>query len=176
MTIINPEGIPLLAATAVKWVSTIASLSAPKLTEVNAASPASLDVSLMLLADSWEVTQDVGKGAAPRRLGQRSVLERFTTVTGQTKDLQYVIDPQASVGSDGKKASEVLTEGLNGYFVERPGLDILVPWAVGQFVRPLSVTLGKQLMVTGGDENADYTVMQPWQLRATIPGLVALVV
>lgn len=175
MTIINPEGIPLLAATAVKWVSTIASLSAPKLTEVNASAPASLDISLMLLADSWEITQDVGKGAAPRRLGQRSVLERFTTVTGQTKDLQYAHDPQAATGSNGKKASETLTEGLKGYFVERPGLDIAVPWAIGQFVRPLSVTLGKQILVTNGDENADYTIMQPYQLRADVPNLVPLV-
>lgn len=177
MVVIMPEGVPVLGNTSVRWVATIADAAAPKLaTELNAASPASLDISCYLLADAWEPAQDVSKGSAPRRLCERSQFERFTTTTVQLGDLRYVISPQAAAASDGKKAYEVLTEGLSGYFVERLGLDAKTSaWAVGQFVNVIPVTLGPRLIVGDTDENGDYTVMQPVSIRSARTDNVAIV-
>lgn len=177
MPVVMPEGVPVLGNTAVKWVATIADTAAPKLaTELNAASPASLDISCYLLADAWEPGQDVSKGSGPRRLCERSQFERFTTTTVQLGDLRYVISPQAAAGSDGKKAYEILTEGLSGYFVERLGLDAKTSaWAVAQFVNVIPVTLGPRIIVGDTDENGDYTVMQPVSIRSAIIPNVAIV-
>lgn len=176
MTVVFPEGIPVLGNTSVRWVTTIADTAAPKLaTELSAASPASMDVSCYLIADAWEVTQDVANGSAPRRLCQTSLFERFTTTTIKVKDLQYIIDPQAAAASAGKKAKETLTEGLKGYFVERQGKDADIAWAVGQFVNVLPVTLGHQLIMTPSDDNADYVVMQPIAVRGDLVQNVAIV-
>jgi hypothetical protein len=177
MVLIAPEGVPVLGNTSVRWVAAIADTSAPKLaTELNASAPASLDLAGYILADAWEPGQDVSKGSAPRRLGQRSTVERFTTTTQNLGDLRYVISPQGAAGSDGKKAYETLTEGLAGYLVERLGLDAKSSaWAVGQFVNIIPVTLGPRLIVGDTDENGDFTVMQPVSVRATRVDNVAIV-
>jgi hypothetical protein len=177
MVVIEPTGVPVLGNTSVRWVATIADTAAPKLaTELNAASPASLDISCYLLADAWEPGQDVSKGAPPRRLCSRTQYERFSTTTLQLGDLRYVIAPQGAAGSDGKKAYEVLTEGLSGYFVERLGLDAKTSnWAVGQFVNVTPVTLGPRIIVGDTDENGDYTVMQPVSVTGPRAENVAIV-
>lgn len=176
MTVIMPEGVPVLGNTAVKWVAAIADVDAPTATEVNAAAPATLDLSCYLLADGWDPTHDVAKGAAPRRLCQRVQFERFSSTTLQLSDLQYIIDPQGAAGSDGKKAYEALGEGLNGYLVERLGLDARTDaWAAGDFVNVIPATLGPPLIVGGSDENGDYTVMQPVSVRSARVDNVELV-
>lgn len=176
MTLIMPEGVPTLGNTAVKWVASIADAESPALTEVNATAPGSLDISLYLLAENWEPGQDTGRGTPPRRLGQRKQYERFNTTTQNLADLRYVVNPQGAAGSDGKKAYETLTEGLNGYFVERLGLDAKTSaWAAGQFVNVIPVTLGPRLIVGDTDENGDYTVMQPVSIRSERTDNVELV-
>lgn len=177
MVVVIPDGTPVLGNTSVRWVASIADATAPKLTtELTATSPASLDISCYLLSDAWEPGQDVSKGSAPRRLCSRTQVERFTTVTQQLGDLRYIINPQAAAASVGKKAYEVLTEGLSGYLVERLGLDAKTSdWAVGQFVNVIPVTLGPRLIVGDTDENGDYTVMQPVSIRAARTDNVAIV-
>jgi hypothetical protein len=163
MSVVVPTGVPVLGNTSVRWVATIADVNAPKLaTELNAAAPASLDISGYLLAEGWEPGQDAGKATAPRRLAERVAYERFTTTTLQIADLQYVISPQGAAASAGKKAYETLTEGLAGYLVERLGLDAKTSaWAVGQFVNVIPVVLGPRLIMGGTDDESDYTVIQP---------------
>jgi hypothetical protein len=167
--------VPVLGNTAVKWVAALADPDSPTVTEVNAAAPATLDLSCYLLAEGWEPTHDVSKGAAPRRLCQRVQFERFSSTTLQLADLRYIINPQGAAASDGKKAYEALTEGLNGYFVERLGLDARTDaWSVGEFVNVIPVTLGPRLIAGDTDENGDYTVMQPVSVRSARFDNVAL--
>lgn len=177
MTVVVPNGVPVLGNTSVKWVATIAAPTAPKLaTELNAAAPASMDISGYLLAEGWEPGQDVSKASAPRRLAERVAYERFTTTTLQIADLQYVIDPQGAAGSAGKKAYETLTEGLAGYLVERLGKDAKTAvWAVGQFVNVIPVVLGPRLIIGGTDDEADYTVIQPVSVTGSRVDNVAIV-
>ncbi len=176
MTIIIPEGVPVLGNTSVRWVASIADPTEPTVTELTAASPASLDISGYLLNENWTPAQDVGKGSAPRRLAERNQYERFTTTTVQLGDLRYVINPQAAAASEGKKAYETLTEGLSGYFVERLGLDAKTEdWDTGQFVNVIPVVLGPRLIVGDTDENGDYTVMQPVSIRSARTDNVAIV-
>jgi hypothetical protein len=167
MTVIMPEGVPVLGNTAVKWVAALADPDSPTVTEINAAAPATLDLSCYLFAEGWGPTQDVSKGAAPRRLCQRVQFERFSATTLQLEDLRYIINPQGAAGSDGKKAYEALTEGANGYFVERLGLDARTDdWDTGDFVNVIPVTLGPRMIVGDTDENGDFSVMQPVSVRS----------
>lgn len=168
MTIIMPEGVPTLGNTSVRWVASIASLDAPELDELTATAPASLDITCFLMADGWQPGQNVSRGNAPRRLCQRSTIERITSTTQTLGDLSYSFDPQGAQGSDGKKAFEALTEGKQGFLVERLGLDARTDaWAKDDFVNILPVTLGPQLIVAPTDEAGEYMITQAVSLRST---------
>lgn len=165
-------GIPVLGNFSVLWVPTIADTAAPDLSsELTAA----FDMSCYLLADGWEFSTDSNKGTAPRRVCQVSQFERFTTSTYKLKDLRYIIQPQAAAASDGKDAYEALTPGLNGYFVERLGMDPDTAMAAGQFVNVIPVTLGEQTIMGGDGDNDDFVVFQPVSVRATPSQNVAIV-
>jgi hypothetical protein len=166
-------GIPVLGNFSILWVPTIADIDAPSLaTELGASA---FDLSCYLLADGWEFSTDSNKGTAPRRVCQTSQFERFTTSTYKLKDLRYIIQPQAAAASDGKDAFETLTEGLNGYFVERLGMDPDTALAAGQFVNVIPVTLGEQTIMGGDGDNDDFVVFQPVSVRGTPTQNVALV-
>lgn len=175
MAVIEPAGVAVLGNVNVIWVSAIASGTlAPSVAELTASSPASLDISGYLLAESWEPGQDVSKNASPRRLSQRSTFERITTTNLTIADLQYVFDPQAAAASDPVKAMEVLTEGLAGFFVERQGKDRNTAVAAGQFVNVIPVTLGPQLPMSPSDDGADFIVQQPVSVRSARKNRVAI--
>lgn len=176
MTFVMPDGVPSLGNVSTRFALSIADKTAPKLTELNAAFPASLDISGYLQAKGWKPGQDVGKGTPPRRLGQRTQYERFTTTTQKLDDLQYVISPQAAAATEGKKAYETLTEGLNAFFAERLGLDAeTVDLALGQFVNIIPITLGPRIILAEDDENGDVMVMQAVSIRGKRIDNVAIV-
>lgn len=167
MTIIIPEGTPSLGNVKTSLVSAIAALATPKLTEITAAAPASLEITGYLQARGYKPDQDVSRGVPPRRLHQRTQFERFNTTTQKIDDLMYVINPQAAAASDGKKAYEALTPGLKAFFVERHGLDAeVVPWTVGDWVNILPITLGPRIILSEEDENGDVFVKQAVSIRA----------
>lgn len=165
-------GVPVLGNWSVYWVTAIANEAAP---DLSADLASAFDLSCYLLADGWEPTQDANKGTAPRRLCQVSQFERFTTVIEKLKDLKYIIRPQDAAGSDGKDAFETLTPGLDGFFVERLGVDPDVALAAGQFVNVIPSTLGPQKIVGGDGDNDDFIVMQPVSVRGTVTQNVAIV-
>lgn len=176
MTIIMPEGVPTLGNTSVRFVASIADTAQPDIDELTASAPASLDISCFLMAEGWQPGQDVSRGSAPRRLCQRSTVERITSTTQTLADLSYSFAPQAAPGADGKKAYETLTEGKSGFFVERLGLDARTDaWAPGDYVNIIPVTLGPQLIVTPTDEAGEYQVTQAVSVRASRTDNVVIV-
>lgn len=165
-------GVPVLGNFSVFWVPTIANIAAP---DLSSELTAKFDLSCYLLADGWEFSTDSNKGTAPRRVCQVSQFERFTTSTYKLKDLKYIIQPQSAAASDGKDAYEALTPGLDGYFVERLGMDPDTALAAGQFVNVIPVTLGEQTIMGGDGDNDDFIVFQPVSVRATPSQNVAIV-
>ena len=157
---LNPNGVNVQGAVKVIWVETLTNPANPSLAEINAAT--SLDVSQMLYEGGWQPGVTANKVSAKRRLGSRKVYEKFGTTTETLADLQYVVDPQAAAGSDGKKAYEAFTESSTGYFVERLGLPIESDVATGQFVNVYPVVMGPQT-ITGdtADESSEFQVTQP---------------
>lgn len=167
MTMIYPEGVPTLGNTTHIWVAAIANPAAPKLSELTAAAPASLNISCALYAGSFAPTQAVSRAAAPRRSCEREQFERTTSVTRSIPDISYAISPQAAAGSDGKKAHETLTEGKVGFIVERMGLDVkTADLAVGQFVNVYPVALGPSLIGAPSEDGSEYQVTQAIDLRS----------
>jgi hypothetical protein len=161
VTIIMPEGVPILGNTAVTAVVAIADMTAPSLaTEVNAAT--SVDISLFLSASGWNPQATSNKGTRPARLGQKTQREAFNRTTFQMGTLSYTFDPQAPDTDDENKAKALLLEGTTIFLVERLGLDAETDaWAVGQQVRCHKVILGVQSV--GGDrtdENGEFVLMQ----------------
>lgn len=161
MPLVMPEGVPVLGATSVKAVVTVASPAAPKLaTEINAAS--SKDISLHLSASGWQPDATINKGTKPARLGSKTVSEQFNRTTYTLGTLMYVYDPQGDDSDPGNEAKALLTEGTNIHLLERLGLDAEDDaWAVGQKTRDHYVTLGVQIP-TGdrSDENAEFMIKQ----------------
>ena len=161
MTIIMPDGVPTLGATAVKAVVAVADMTAPLLaTELEATS--SVDISLFLSAAGWNPNAASNKGTRPARLGSKTQRDTFNRTTYSLATLQYVYDPQGDDTVAENKAKALLLEGVTIYLVERLGLDAEDDaWAVGQKTRTHKVTLGVQSV--GGDrtdENGEFVLMQ----------------
>ena len=166
MTVIYPEGVTVQGNIGLWVVPAIANPSAPSLAEVTGVG--SLNISCMLMGDSWAPTMEQNKGEAPRRLCSKTVVDRFGNVKYTLPDLNVTVDPQAESGDDGVKAYETLTPGLKPYILERLGIDAEeVAWAVGQWVIPWAVELGERGPITGdtSDEFAEFSYTQGLVVR-----------
>lgn len=158
--VVIPSGVKVQGNTRVQWVPTIANVAVASLAEINGAS--TLDVSGYLTAPGWAPAINQNKGNPPRRLGSTVQFEQFGNVTYSLGDLTYMYNPQGAALSTGVKAFEAFVPGVNGYFVERLGMDASTALALTQFVAIWPVTLGQRLPsgdVT--DEFAEYMVVQP---------------
>lgn len=132
------------------YVTTIASTALiPTAAEVNAGS--SLDITNIAFADTGKPSQSTNRVAQERRLGDTTVPEALgaTTITGGT--LHYAFDPQAAVGSNGKKLFEKIPAGQVGYLVERLGILNTTTPATGQFVNVYPVQFGNSFPTRAGD-------------------------
>lgn len=162
MTLVMPEGVPVLGATSVRAVVSILDPTAPKLaTEINAAT--SVDISLHLNANGWAPGATTNKGAPPARLGAKTTTERFNRTQWTLGTLQYVFDPQADDTVLVNKAKALLVEGTKIHLLERLGLDAETDaFAVDQNTVDHYVTLGPQVKgpADRSDENAEFVIMQ----------------
>lgn len=159
-----------------KWafVPAIANVTAPALTEVNAAS--ALDISCYLFADSGKPAQSTNRATKTRRVCDTVQYEQIgdTSVTGG--ELSYAVDPQASAGSDGKKALEKLAEGTTGFLVRRLGIAVATDFAAGQFVDVFPIEVGPPMPTTVGDgEASEVGITQTFAVTGPPAYLKALV-
>lgn len=176
MTVVYPEGVPILGNTKVVATLAVASLTAPSLaTDINAAS--SVDLSCYLLPDGWNPTGTQGKGTRQRRLCSKATQERLNTVAWSGPTLRYIHDPQGADADPGNEARELLQEDLTVYFIERMGLDAQDdPFTATERVRVHYLRLGAQ--IPSGDrtdENGDFFIMQETEYvnEGPVDGVVA---
>lgn len=115
----------------------VAYLTAPKLTEVNAAG--SLDISCYASGEgiTWETTEN---NVEDPRLCSKAVYEAPGDNTS-TLEIEYVFNPKVALEN---KAQLQLTEGRKGFVWLRWGADVEVNIAVGDIVDVVPVTLGVQ--------------------------------
>lgn len=175
MTDIYPVGVPVFGNQNVRWVASIADLSAPTLEEITAAAPASLGLPGYMIAETWVPGMDTARQTSQRRLGEKNQFERFGPTSLTLEDIQISFDPQAAAGSDEKLAFETLSGNKTGYFVERLGVDVDTAWEVGQFVNIHPVTLGTVRPYTPTDDGAEFTAMIPVAYNANRVDNVAIV-
>lgn len=142
------------------FAPTIADVNAPTLLELNAAS--GLNLSCMLFAEQDAMTVNQEKVSLPRRLCETTQYEVTGSTTYSMSDLQVSFDPQATSGSNGKKAWETLTEGATGYLWRRQGVSATADLATGQFVDVVPVKIGARTPgKTGSGADGVYSFTAP---------------
>lgn len=110
----------------------VADVDAPKAAELNAATAKDLTYSLTTSGYNRTTSQATD---TDERLTLADVLETPGRVT-ESIELQYVH------GSEDDIADPVLVEGAKGFIVERRAVDITAPFAAGQDVDIIPVTVG----------------------------------
>lgn len=95
----------------------------------------------------WEV--QFNKGAAPRLLCAATTPEVLLPSTTTGTDIIGVVDPQAAVGANDKKAFEFLRDGFSGYMVRRQGVlnNASDTVTVGEFVDSAPVDISAAVIV-----------------------------
>lgn len=123
-------------------VPAIASMTAPKKTEIDAAG--GLNISCFLLAEQEGITSTTEKVTLARLLCETTTTEGIGDTTFSMSDVQGVFDPQAAAGSDGKKFWELVKDGFTGYAVRRQGVKANVESTVtvGEFVDVMPIEMG----------------------------------
>ncbi len=166
MPIIKPTGVKSQGNTKLSIVLTLSSTTSPSLAQITAGT--SLELSGYLYGDGWTPSIDTNRGAAPRRIYQKTITERIGVSTAKLGNLRYMVGPQAAAAADGKKAMEKLVEGQAGWFIERLGLDAeTVDFAIGQFVNVYPILTGPQLTAPGSDDEfSEYLIDQPIEITS----------
>jgi len=113
----------------VKFVQTIADVSAPKLTELNAVSAVQLEC---LLTENFAPDASADTTQI-RRMCSKQTQERAGTVTRTIADLVGAYDPQ-DLAAPISKAYAALEPGATGFLVVRWGVHVDTAWTVGDLV------------------------------------------
>jgi len=140
------------------FVTAVADVNAPSLTELNAVSGFVLSCSLF--GEQGDPTANQEKVTLPRVLCETQQYEVNGTVTYAMPDLVVSFQPQAASGADGKKAWETMTDGINGFLWRRQDVAATTDLAVGQFVDIIPVQLGTKVpgkTSTGADGVYSFT-------------------
>ena len=172
---LTPAGVKVQGNLKTIFVPTL-DMEAPSLAALTGVG--ALEVTNILYASSGRYQAESSTGEAPRRMGSRKQWQQFGSDSESFSGaLNYTVDPQATAGSDGKKAYEALPQGTTGYLMQFPGVDVDADLAVGDFGVPIPVEFGKRY-IDGDptDEFAEFMVVQG--IIVTAPGagdLVALV-
>lgn len=144
------DGIASNETVSVKWVTTIADTTAPKLaTEINAATSANLEC---LMTEKFSPDASVDK-VTLRRACSAAVRERNGAVTQTIADIVAVYDPQAALTTALNKAYTNLVRGAQGYLVVRWGKHVDTAWAVGDKVDVYPVEIGFRTKIAGADND-----------------------
>lgn len=141
----------------VVYVPAIADTKAPTLEELNAAG--ALDISCYLTGDGWNPTKEQATISDPRMCSR----QEFGRPGRKTPGLSItVIDNTNSDNeADANEAVETITEGAQGYFVERVGVPYEEAFASGQKVSIYPATAGeKQLLAPEANSVTRSTIPQ----------------
>ena len=153
----------------VVYVPAIADTTAPTLDELNAAG--ALDISCYLTGDGWNPTKEQATISDPRMCSR----QEFGRPGRKTPGLSItVIDNTNSDNeADSNEAVETITEGSEGYFVERVGVAYEEPFAAGQKVSIYPATAGeKQILPPEANSVTRSTI--PQFIRADVRTDVAV--
>lgn len=166
VTLLNPAGVSVMGNINVVIVPA-ATLAGPTVAQITAAG--GLDITQILYASGWKPTRQSNVVTAPRRLGDTRKFNRFGLLNEEFPNLQYMIDPQAASGANGKKAYELLVPLASLFAVERMGPVETTAFAIGQFVRVAPIQPGPyNFPFDATDEAAEFMVDQ--QLNILSPG------
>lgn len=138
MPLVVPPGVPSDGAWRVWFADNVANQTAPKMTEIAAAS--TLDASCLLtkggvgLDNSYEKFKD-------ERLCTVQVFEQNGAVTWTFNDLQFVIDPQEPTSATNKLYAKVLN-GWDGFIIIRMGYRVGEVVVAGHRVWVVPVSVG----------------------------------
>ncbi len=170
----RPAGTKVFGRERDAFVPAIADLTAPKLTEITAAS--AIDLSCYFYNTTARPDVNQNRVTPPPRVCDTQQFERMGLAQWQGGDLRYAVDPQAAALSTGKKALEALPEGTTGFLVVRFGIAVATDFAVGQFVKIYPIEVGAQVDLPEGDgEAAEAAIKQAFAVTAQPTGYVALV-
>lgn len=139
----------------VDFVTTIANLQAPKLTELNAVS--SLDLSCYLSGDGL-TTDTTQNTIEDRRLCNKQTFERPGSLS-RALELQYVYNPEEPTDDE---ARITLQSGVKGFIVIRWAVDADQPYAVGDMVDIYPVVMGAQRKQTPGENSVHKITQKPF--------------
>lgn len=120
----------------------VPSLTGPKKSEIESASGIYITCFLTEENSGWTVA--FNKGTGPRLLCASTTPEVLLPSTTTGTDLIGVVDPQAAVGANDKKAFEFLRSGYTGWMVRRQGKlnDAADTVTIGEFIdyAPVSIS------------------------------------
>jgi hypothetical protein len=142
------DGVSSNETVSLRWVETLANPSAPKLTEINATSSVALEC---LIVGQFNIDFSVDRTQL-RRMCSRQVRERSGPVTYSVQDLSVVYDPQ-DLAAPVSKGYAALSDGNSGFLVERRGVHVDTPWAVGDLVRVIPVEVANANPAPPEDDN-----------------------
>jgi hypothetical protein len=174
MPVTIPPGVKAEGNLKVSFVPTIAVVTAPTATEVNAAG--ALDISFFLTAGNFKPSGEQARGE-DRRVGSKQTFETLGREKSTIDDLVYVADPQAAALAANNKAMELFQPGVSGFFVVRYGLDAeTVDFTAAQKVDVWPIIFGVQNKVPldENDEFAKIRITQPVAVTGIVRKQVAL--
>ena len=157
-----------------KWLFAAALSAPPKVTELSGTG--TIDMSCYFYGDSVDPSVAQDGVTAPKRKCDTQVFQSMGDATWNGGNMMYAVDPQATAGSDGKKALEALPEGTTGWLVKRAGVAYDTDFATGDFVSAYPIEVGVPVDVTEGDGEAAEVAIQQSYVITGPPQLIVAVV
>lgn len=133
LTVPAPDGIDAAGRSAVMFVTAIADTAAPKVTELSGATHISCVI------DGFEATVDVPTSRRRKYCAKQST-QRVGAAAYSIAPVIVLDDPQGTAAS-GYDYLDTLEEGVEGFLLERRGIDFDEPLATGQKVNVYPVKL-----------------------------------
>lgn len=148
VTIPNPPGIDAAGKGAVYWVPALADPSAPTVAEIAAG------VVLSCALDTWPTTVDQSTTSKSKYCDAQP-RQRLGKPQYSAGPIVYDYDPQGVDTSGNYGYYDDLTPGLDGFFIDRRGIDSKAAVAAGQKVDVWPARLGARVRVDIDPTNTD---------------------
>lgn len=156
---LKPALVQAFGAESWLWVPAVDDITAPAVTEIEAA--AGINLSCSIFGEQEGISATTEKVTLPRLLCERETYESNGPTTYSMADLQISFSPQGAAASDGKKAWEALDDYATGFLIRRQGIDGTTVVATGEFVDVIPAQLAKKVPTktgTGADGVFSFTV------------------
>lgn len=115
------------------------------------------------------------KGNGPRRVGERSQLQRLGDATFEAPTLLYMHDPQGATTDEANKVKTACAVGAEVWIVERAGIAVETGFASTNKYRLHHLELGEQFFAPSGDDEfaIEQVTQETGYLTPPIAGAVA---